>query len=404
MASRPTGGAVNVTLIPKPGAADGTLASSYRPISVECVAWRLICAAIQAKCKPWLDAMINEEQRAFVHGVGDEGEASPRSIFDGIAEVLGAAHCAKRDHLPLALVFFDFFKAYDTISRECIVGTLRALGCTADFVRDITFVLADGVSQIVINNHVGEEFAIRTGVSQAVRCRVSSTSRPVSANSRRWARRRRHRWIHAAAASRNVASRCEAAQHRAWCAISLSTTSWLRGVRGGREACFATLATFASGTGQRCNESATRIVQIGVGLGGGARIVPASRQHLLLSGDAAIRLLGVYVAADGSVHRDTWERRLSLIATLSREARYAVRNARSALSGDGGAGVCSADVALPGVGGRDTGRHCESGGELDGAVHLRRETAAAVGRDDLGGHGRWRTDEARWCRSACATN
>ena len=314
-----------VTLLPKAGAADSARAGSYRPISVDCVAFRLICSAIQTNSAVWLDAMINDEQRAFVRCFNThDDQSSSRNILDGIAEVLGAANNATRCGTPLALVFFDFVKAYDSISREYLFGALDAMGCTASFVDDMRFILRDCVSQIVVNGHVGRAFDIGTGVAQG---------NPLSC----------FLYIAAVSAIPALARKMGVVGFKP--TLPATSAACLRGgvpvlvcnqfvdnlvglaSIGDVERWFRVMAKFKAATGQRCNEEATRIVCVG----DVQALVPVSRQHLVVTGAQSVRLLGVYVSASGAVHSDTWERRLASMQVALRklDRLHVMRDLRS---------------------------------------------------------------------------
>ena len=304
-----------VTLLPKTGAADPALAGSYRPITVECVAYRLICSAIQAKNAIWFDSMINDEQRAFVRCFNDDDDrSSSRNIFDGIAEVLGAVNNATRYNHPLACLLFDFKKAYDTISRTYVLESLRALGCNDKFVNDVAFIFRGCVSQIVINGHVGREFAISTGVAQGS---------PISC----------FLYIAAVSAIPALARGLGVAGYRP----TLPPSSLLCLRRGQPvllanqfvdnlvayassardvELWFEAMARFGRATGQICNQTATRIVCVAADA---QHLVPASRRDLVVTGDESVRLLGVYIGGSGTVHSDTWERRLAAMQVRLRK-------------------------------------------------------------------------------------
>jgi len=295
-----------LSLYPKPGAANKQLPGSYRPISVDCVPFRIVCSAIQRRLAVFLDSVINREQRAFVRSF--KGDSSfPRSIFDGIAEVFGLAHNATRHMSPLAIVSFDFFKAYDTINRDFIYSVLTAMGCTASFVTDIAFILKDCSSQIVVNGRLGQPFDIRVGVAQgnplscflyiaavsalpelARRMRVSGYTPvlPLSA---------------AAALPGGVLHPVRCNQYVdnmiAYCSSASDVCLW-----------FETLAVFGRASSQLCVAEATRIVQVA-----SPSIVPLQYAAMVLQGTDAVRVLGVYMNASGGVHCDTWTRRLAVM-------------------------------------------------------------------------------------------
>ncbi len=312
-----------VSMLPKP-TGDTSTPAGYRPISVEPTAFRLICSAIQRKGAASLDAIVNIEQRAFVRAFGADGEEPvPRSILDAIAEAFGVAHHATNSN-PVALLFFDFVKAYDTISREYLLRALTQLGCTQSYVDDMRLILTDTVSRILLNGHLGREFMSRCGVLQGnpLSCPLYIIAVSVIPA---LARRIGVRGFTPQLPTTSLLSLTGGVAPRLICNQFVDNLIGYASSSNDVECWFKALSVFAGATGQRCDVDATRIVQVPVG----AALTPNAQQHLLVSGDGKVRVLGAYMSANGTCHAYTWDRALEKMQHNA--ARLEVLHATSGL-------------------------------------------------------------------------
>lgn len=130
---------------------------NYRLISLLCVSYKLCTSAVNKKLITALKPVLNPEQQAFVPG---------RDIRNSVWQVLACADDAAEHQQKLAVLFFDFRKAYDTCSREFILWLLQAYGFSDDFVADAQRLLNERVSRYIVNGRLSAEFWSTVGLPQ----------------------------------------------------------------------------------------------------------------------------------------------------------------------------------------------------------------------------------------------
>jgi exonuclease III len=138
---------------------DKRIVSNYRPIGLQSVCRKLITKAIHVRLGRVMPEIINPEQTAFVEN---------RTINDGLAKLLGAAQIANDEMFPqpLAILSYDFARAYDTIRHDYVLAVLEKLGFNDAFRKDIAFLLADQSGTVVVNGRLTSQFPLQTGLIQ----------------------------------------------------------------------------------------------------------------------------------------------------------------------------------------------------------------------------------------------
>lgn len=261
---------------------DKLLPSSYRPISLESVALRVLCGAVQQRNSIYYDSLINQEQRAFVRS---------RQITESIAEIFAAANDARVNDSALAILVFDFVKAYDTISRSWMLKTLAAMGCTSAFVDDVANLFANSSSRLSINGFLGESIAIERGVAQGncLSCFL---------------------YIAAVSMIPTLLYQAEVDGYRPNALLShepslvasmyvdnlVTFASSSRDVVQTRRA----LEAFAWVSGQKPDKNKLRIITINLQL-------PSSLTRFIVPANGSVRILGAYMDGKGALHRCTWD-------------------------------------------------------------------------------------------------
>ena len=70
----------------------------------------------------------------------------------------------------VAIAMIDAVKAYDSVSREYLIATLKKMGCSSAFVRDIELILSDNQVQILIhqgyNTYYAPAYTMTRGLPQ----------------------------------------------------------------------------------------------------------------------------------------------------------------------------------------------------------------------------------------------
>lgn len=145
-----------VTLVPKKG--DLADIRNYRPISLANIGYKIIAKVYANRLNKVLDKIVDVEQSGFVPG---------RNIRDNVLEAMILSQAAQRDKsISGAVLFLDFEKAYDRISRKFIFQVLGRLGFGPAFIDAVRVLHWDTVGRVMVNQHISEFFEINSGVKQ----------------------------------------------------------------------------------------------------------------------------------------------------------------------------------------------------------------------------------------------
>ncbi|CAI5968111.1 unnamed protein product [Closterium sp. NIES-65] len=137
-------------LLHKKGEKD--LLTNYRPITLLTTVYKVLARVLANRLKRELHHIISREQHGFIPG---------RSLADAVAVVADAIEAADNDGEDWYLLHVDFQKAYDTVLRPFLFGTLGKLGLPARFIK-----WAEGLHQgsgmrLALNGWVGEKIKRR---------------------------------------------------------------------------------------------------------------------------------------------------------------------------------------------------------------------------------------------------
>ena len=69
-------------------------------------------------------------------------------------------------NMPLYVVFVDFSKAFDTVSRVGLWQALQKFGCTAKFISIIEALHTGMQANVAMSGSVSSDFAVSNGVKQ----------------------------------------------------------------------------------------------------------------------------------------------------------------------------------------------------------------------------------------------
>jgi hypothetical protein len=134
-----------------------TDANRYRPISLLCVAFKLITKALQLRIGAAMRQVLNIEQSAFLND---------RRVWDAVATVVGAADDAIRHSKPLIIVGIDIAGAYDSLDRRYLFRVLNKLGFADKLVADIEMLHRNTNATLMINGRLQPAFNVQSGIRQ----------------------------------------------------------------------------------------------------------------------------------------------------------------------------------------------------------------------------------------------
>ncbi|CAI5948972.1 unnamed protein product [Closterium sp. NIES-65] len=142
-------------LLHKKGAKDQV--QNYRPITLLNSTYKLVARVLANRMRKVLHKVISEEQYGFLPG---------RRLADGvslIADIVDAAKCKNADWY---LLLVDFQKAFDSVSREYLFGTMERMVFPRKFVRWCEGLHAGSTTRLLLNGWLGEPVAVKKGVRQ----------------------------------------------------------------------------------------------------------------------------------------------------------------------------------------------------------------------------------------------
>ncbi|CAI5967350.1 unnamed protein product [Closterium sp. NIES-65] len=97
---------------------------NYRPITLLSTVYKIIAKVMASRLKAVIHEVISEDQYGFIPG---------RQLAGAVSVVADAIEAGANGKEDWYLMMIDFQKAFDSISRDYLFGTLRKLGLPEDF-------------------------------------------------------------------------------------------------------------------------------------------------------------------------------------------------------------------------------------------------------------------------------
>ncbi len=135
---------------------------NWRPLSLTNVDYKLLAKVLALRFKQVINKLINEDQAGFIKG------RTASTVLRAIDDVIEYSNTNKIPGIMLAL---DYSKAFDKISKECMIEAFKIFGFGNDFVKWITVLNTDTVSCINYCGSLSEWFSIESGIRQG--CPIS---------------------------------------------------------------------------------------------------------------------------------------------------------------------------------------------------------------------------------------
>ena len=131
-------------------------ASNYRPITLLNTDYRVLAKVLAYRLRKVQQHVIQPEQTAFLPG---------RHIGENIM-LLQLLPSAIGPNSQAAAVFLDFYKAYDTLSRQFLFSVLEVLGFGGGFLRWVQMLLTSTQACALVNGYVSGFHSYTAGVRQ----------------------------------------------------------------------------------------------------------------------------------------------------------------------------------------------------------------------------------------------
>ena len=147
-------GAASV-LIHKKGNKDDI--SNYRPISLLGTDYKILAKALSKRIVRYLPQLIHFDQSGFVRN---------RDISDTIYSILDTVDFCNAFNKEGFLFLLDLRKAYDTLDRQFLYGSLSHLGLSPKYIEMVKRLHENSFMRLYINGHLGPAISLSSGVRQ----------------------------------------------------------------------------------------------------------------------------------------------------------------------------------------------------------------------------------------------
>lgn len=148
-----------ISLLPKKG--DLGDLDNWRPITLMPVAYKVIAKALALRLTAGggalLHATVGTSQRGFIPG---------RRIHDNLLEEMLVRRRLLKEGRSGAALFFDFKKAYDSVSLDFLFEVLHQLGFGEQFIRMVRTLVSHGLASVLVNRFCSAIFELGGGVRQ----------------------------------------------------------------------------------------------------------------------------------------------------------------------------------------------------------------------------------------------
>ena len=130
---------------------------NYRPVSLTCVLCKLYETILREHILPYVIDIITDKQHGFVPG---------KSCLSNLLETLEIANEYMAEGLCVDLLYFDFSKAFDTVSHYRLLLKLETMGFSDNMLSIIRNFLGDRVMNVKVGDAVSMAKPVTSGVPQ----------------------------------------------------------------------------------------------------------------------------------------------------------------------------------------------------------------------------------------------
>jgi|TARA_B110000196_G_C21147904_1_gene667753 hypothetical protein len=133
------------------------LPENYRPVSLTCIICKLYEHFIRKHILTYVIDIITDKQHGFVPG---------KSCLSNLLETIDKANEFMSDGNCLDLLYFDFSKAFDTVSHYRLLIKLEAMGFSTNMLNIIRDFLGDRIMKVKVGDTVSQAKPVMSGVPQ----------------------------------------------------------------------------------------------------------------------------------------------------------------------------------------------------------------------------------------------
>ena len=253
---------------------DKRLLKNYRPISLLQVDYKIIARVMANRFKKVLPSLVSENQSCCVLG---------KDIADTICNIRDIIDLVEKDELEGYILKFDQEKAFDRVSHEYLMATLKGFGFGDSFISWIQIFYTDICSSVKCNGFLTKYFKIKNGIRQG--CPISALLYVLAAESLQSAIQKND-GIHGIAIP-NSERVGLAFQHA-------DDTTLTVGDRASIDEAFNVFELYSAGTGAKINREKSEIMCIGKGYLSSFDV----EMYGVRECKDVIQILGVYIGKD----------------------------------------------------------------------------------------------------------
>ena len=145
-----------ITVIPKEGK-DKLECSSYRPISILNIDYKLFASIIARRMEGIISDMVDPDQAGFVR---------ERQTQDNIRRTLHVADHIIKENMSATLISLDAMAAFDSVGFEYLYQVLERFGFNEKSVKCIRSLYSSPTARIKINGHLSRSIKLERGCRQ----------------------------------------------------------------------------------------------------------------------------------------------------------------------------------------------------------------------------------------------
>ena len=119
--------------------------------------YKIISTCITNRIKKTLDVLIKDNQTGFIPG---------RCITENVRLVYDIIFETKLQNKKGLLILIDFEKAFDTVSKNFIMKTLKRFGFGNNMLKWVTILISNASSCVIQNGHLSSLFENEGGCRQ----------------------------------------------------------------------------------------------------------------------------------------------------------------------------------------------------------------------------------------------
>ena len=136
---------------------DPKLMSSYRPISLLNVDYKILTKLLSRRLEKCLEKIVHIDQTCAVPN---------RSILDNCHLIRDIIEYANQKNINAILLSVDQEKAFDRVSHFYMLRVLDAFGLGQNFVKWISIIYSDITSSVIVNHFISDKFPVLRSVRQ----------------------------------------------------------------------------------------------------------------------------------------------------------------------------------------------------------------------------------------------